>query len=119
MARILVCTIVAVSVFLTGCDEEDTVVVVALEGKPEAAAVVKKWLEEKPEIAESALGDNYIVRIIPPDTEIDHKIQIIRPDPEIDFKIEIYNPYGKELSPELTEKLNDAIRERIERFKKP
>lgn len=119
MARIIVYVVAAVSIFFTGCDEEDTAVVVALEGQPEAATVVKKWLEEKPEIAESALGDKYIVKIIPPDTEIDHKIQIIQPDPEIDFKIEIYNPYGKELSPELTKQLNDAIRDQIERFKKP
>lgn len=80
---------------------------------------VKEWLEKKPPVVEASLGDKYIVKIIPPDTDIDHKIQIIRANPEIDFKIRIFNPYGQNLNSDLLNKLEEAIREQMQREEKP
>ncbi len=95
MRLFFVVGVLVLAVFLVGCDDEQTVSVV-LEGNPETVAAVTKSLQAHPHIA-MAPHEGYIIKIIPPEPNIDHKITIIRPDPEIDFKMQIYgNGLSKE-----------------------
>ena len=110
-------------IFLLGCKEEEKTIYLVPEGPPEITTAVEKILKDNPQIVDSAIGDEFIVKIIPPDSSIDHKISIIRPDPDIDFKIGIINPYGNAQTSQmqkLSQKLAEEIRKKMqEQLDKP
>jgi hypothetical protein len=111
-----------VELILTECEaeREEKTMYLVLDGSPEVSAEVEGLLKKNPQIVESVLGTDYVVKIIPPKPGIDHKIMIIRPDPDIDFDIRIFNPYGHNPKPEVAKKLEDAIREQMQqKSKKP
>ncbi len=93
---------------------------IVLEGQLETVNKIRKWLVRNPKIVRPVLGKKYIIKVIPPNGEVDHKIRIIRPDPDIDFKIGIIDPYAHGRTPELEKKLAELIRKHMqEEFQKP
>lgn len=114
MKTMLKSVVLVLLVFFMGCYKSRKPVSIALEGSPETVAAAKDWLEKNPQAAESALGGKYILQVVPPDSQIDHKIVVVSPDPEIDFKIMVINPQTNRLTPQMRE-LSRDIAESIRR----
>jgi hypothetical protein len=114
MKRFSKIVVLVLLVFFTGCHKSQKPVSIALEGSPETVAAAKDWLEKNPQAAQSALGGEFIIKNVEPDSKLDHKIVIISPDPGIDFKILVINPQATRMTPQMRE-LSRDIAESIRR----
>lgn len=112
----LVCLVLVVSGFNESGDSQSISVV--LQGDPATRALVDKSLKENPQVVVPGTQTEYSIRVIKPDPTVDYKIVQVTPDPNIDYKIIIINPQSGKKLPDLSRKLGDALREKLQQKQK-
>ena len=115
-AVFLVCLVLVVSGFNESGDSQSISIV--LQGDPGTTAALKEILKEKPQLAIPGTETEYSIRVIKPDPSVDYTVVQITPDPNIDYSIIIIDPQSGKRMPDLSRKLSDALREKLQQKKK-
>jgi hypothetical protein len=87
---------------------------IVFQGDPGTTAVHKQKFKENPKLAVPHTQSEYSIRVIKPNPGVDYQIVQVTPDPSVDYKIIIIDPQSGKKLPDLSRRLGDALREKLQ-----
>lgn len=87
---------------------------VVLRGDPATKALVARILREDPELAVPGTETKYSITVVTPDAGVDYKILRVTPNRRVGYSIIVVDPDSGKERTDLSAKLGDALRQRLQ-----